>query len=132
MLTPAVADKAFQLACRRSLHILEAMCAVQHIEFAQRCIRITAMSFSRLFAHEQAFSGASLEPENHQFDALYAARINANSAILFPREGEKRGGRFAFGRADSARRVPGPGAAGGVGFYRGCMSSMRLPKGSST
>lgn len=96
MLAPAVANQAFQFACPGGSDVLEAMCAVQHIELAQSRIRVTAMRSSGLFAHEQTFGGASLEPKYHQASCGYGAGINANSAIPFPTQetrNEKRGAR---------------------------------------
>jgi len=81
MLPPAIAHEAFQLACPGGFDILKTMCAVQHIELAQRRIGVTAMSFAKLFAHEQTFRGASLEPKYHQASCGNGAGINANSAI---------------------------------------------------
>lgn len=75
MLAPAVAHETFQFACRSGFDIIKTMCAVQHIELPQRCVRITAVSFSRLFAHEQTFSGASLEPKNHQDLCCYTPHV---------------------------------------------------------
>jgi hypothetical protein len=75
MLTPTVAHETFQFACRCGFDIIEIMCAVQHIELAQRCIRVAAMSFSKSFAHEQTFSGATLEPKYHQLSCGYTPHV---------------------------------------------------------
>ncbi len=67
MLAPPIANETFQFACRRGLYILKTMCAVQHVQFAQRRIRIAAVSFSRLLTHKQTFGGASSKPKYHVF-----------------------------------------------------------------
>lgn len=75
MLAPAVAYETFQLACGRGFDIIEPICAVQHIELAQRCIRIAAMSFSISLAHEQTFGGATLEAKYHQVSCGYTPHV---------------------------------------------------------
>lgn len=65
MLAAAISHQTFQFACRRSFDIIEMRRAVQHVELAQRCIRVTPMGFSKLFTHEQTFGGATLESKYH-------------------------------------------------------------------
>lgn len=65
MLSPAIADQAFQFGGGSAFNVNEAMRAIQHVELAQRRIGVAPMGSALLLAHEQTFGGATLEPKDH-------------------------------------------------------------------